>query len=201
MDSKSDSLKNVLKSLVRLVGQANDSNSHSPSIDVSSCGTFKQQKIAETSNSYSKSSYLDNLDDDDDDKDNDNESGYYDGIMNEPNTYMKNYRIRSGPRSSTTGTVQNVVLDCDCGQPWKMSGGRHTCRYFGTFHCSGCSNRWTSAYCWKREKQACKSCNEESFPIRKDKLDGRPPRGESTEGHDSRRCGRCRSLGYNCSSL
>jgi len=198
VDSKSDNLKNVLKSLVRLVGEANDSNSHSPSIDISSCGTFKRQKIAESTNSYRKSSSIDNLEEDDDDKDNDDdESGYYDGILNKLDTYMKNYRIRDGP-----GTVRNAVPDCDCGQPRKMSGGRHTCRYFGTFHCSGCSNRWTSAYCWKGEKQACRSCNEESFPIRKDKLDGRPPRGDSTGGgHDSRRCGRCRSLGYNCSSF
>jgi hypothetical protein len=188
---KSNKLEKLLKSLVRLVGQKNDSNS--PTIDVSSCGTFKRQKIE--------------VDDDfdyDDDSGNDYfiNGGYDDDVRDELDAYMQNYRSRDHRcDSSIEEKNQTLSSECDCGHPHKMSAGRHTCRYFGTFQCAGCHNGWTSAYCWKGEKQACRSCNEESFPIRKDQLDGRPPVMESTSGrgHDSARCGRCRSLGYNCS--
>jgi hypothetical protein len=202
---KCNKLEKILKSLVRLVGQNNDSNS--PTIDVSSCGTFKRPKIEETTTgtSYNRraSRYDDDFDYDDDDGYDDYMHGYEDDIMNELDTYMQNYRSRDHHRggSSVGKTSQHLPSDCDCGNPHKMSAGKHTCRYFGTFQCVGCDKRWTSAYCWKGEKQACRSCNEESFPIQKDKLDGRPPVMESASGrgHDSARCGRCRSLGYNCS--
>ncbi|OEU19044.1 hypothetical protein FRACYDRAFT_237336 [Fragilariopsis cylindrus CCMP1102] len=77
--------------------------------------------------------------------------------------------------------------------------GRHICRYFGTFQCPECHKRWKTANCWKGIKQACKRCDVFSFPIRKDKLDGRPSSkrmGGSGDGHDSNRCGLCRRLGY-----
>ena len=193
---KSNKLEKVLKSLVRLVGQKNDSNS--PTIDVSSCGDFKRPR-------------LDDGFDYDDESANDyyTHGGYDDDVRdehvrNELDSYMQNYRTRDRhirDDSSIRKKSQSVLSECDCGHPHKMSAGRHTCRYFGTFQCAGCHNGWTSAYCWKGEKQACRSCNEESLPIRKDQLDGRPPVMESTSGrgHDSARCGRCRSLGYNCS--
>jgi hypothetical protein len=97
----------------------------------------------------------------------------------------------------TTRRASSPIDDCDCGSPWKMSGNKHVCRYFGTFQCA-CENRWTSAYTWKGEMQACKSCNQESFPVKKDKLESGKGRG-GLGHHDSLRCGRCRKLGYDCS--
>lgn len=91
---------------------------------------------------------------------------------------------------------QCIPDDCDCGRQEITVRGVHTCRYYGTFECY-CGNTWTSAYCWKGEKQACRSCEDESFPTETRPLE----RGLGVEGgapHDSSRCGRCRSLGYPC---
>ncbi|OEU12742.1 zinc finger protein [Fragilariopsis cylindrus CCMP1102] len=203
---KSNKLEKVLKSLVRLVGQKNDSNS--PTIDASSCGDFKRPRLNDgfdydddSGNDY----YINGGYDDDVMNDYYINGGYDDDVRDELDSYMQNYRTcdrhSRDDSSIRKKSSQSLSSECDCGHPHKMSAGRHTCRYFGTFKCAGCHNGWTSAYCWKGEKQACRSCNEESLPVRKDQLDGRPPVMESTSGrgHDSARCGRCRSLGYNCS--
>ena len=100
---------------------------------------------------------------------------------------------------SATNDDGDNIGDCDCGNPHKTTKGKHLCRYFGTYQCTNCRNRWTSSQCWKNETQACKRCNKNNYPICKDKLDGRPPRKiGSGAGHDSARCSRCRRLGYNC---
>ena len=91
--------------------------------------------------------------------------------------------------------------DCDCGNPHKTQGGRHVCRYFGTFCCPGCNNRWTSAYTWKGEKQACRKCEMESLPHKTDPLDGSGGSrvGNNINGaHDCSRCSKCRKLGADC---
>eukprot|EP00933_Yihiella_yeosuensis_P025725 TRINITY_DN19959_c1_g1_i1.p1 TRINITY_DN19959_c1_g1~~TRINITY_DN19959_c1_g1_i1.p1 ORF type:complete len:453 (-),score=61.77 TRINITY_DN19959_c1_g1_i1:358-1668(-) len=94
--------------------------------------------------------------------------------------------------------IPAMPADCDCGHPEKLIGGRHCCRYFGTFSCA-CGHRWTSAYCWKGERQACRICELESLPIKKEQLDGRPGSGTGG-GHDSSRCTKCLRLGYDCSN-
>lgn len=107
--------------------------------------------------------------------------------------------ISNMARKAFQKPVQDTPSDCDCGRPEIKSQGIHTCRYFGTFECF-CGNRWTSAYCWKGEKQACRSCEAESFPSKKRPLE----RGLGSGGsgmHDSSRCGRCKSLGYSCKGV
>jgi len=96
----------------------------------------------------------------------------------------------------TFNTTPNVFTECSCGQPWRRVGGQHVCRFFGHFECR-CGKRWTSAYCWDGEKQACRSCNQESFPYQKDVLDGRG--GGGAGPHDSSRCSMCARLGRDCS--
>ena len=93
--------------------------------------------------------------------------------------------------------ISKNPIDCDCGRPYKRTAGQHLCRYFGTFECN-CGNVWTSAYCWKGETQACRSCNHESLPTKKEQLDGRARFG-GDGAHDSLRCAMCAKLGYNCS--
>jgi hypothetical protein len=95
--------------------------------------------------------------------------------------------------SSRTASLPTV--DCDCGRPRVLSGGRHTCRYFGTSQCF-CGNRWTSGYTRKGEMQACKRCNVECLPVKKEKLTPGYERGIGGGPHDSARCERCRKLGY-----
>ena len=87
---------------------------------------------------------------------------------------------------------------CDCGQSGRLVGGKHVCRYFGHFACGSCGNRWTSAYCWKDETQACRPCGKENIPIKKEALDGRAGMGTG-RAHDSSRCSMCAQLGYDCS--
>jgi hypothetical protein len=88
---------------------------------------------------------------------------------------------------------------CDCGQPRKMIGGRHFCRFYGSFECQQCANRWTSAFTWKGEKQACRKCNFEMLPWKTEQLDGRLPLSDIRGAHDTMRCSLCRKLGYDCS--
>lgn len=107
--------------------------------------------------------------------------------------------ISTMARKAFQKPIQVTPSDCDCGRPEIKSQGVHTCRYFGTFECF-CGNTWTSAYCWKGEKQACRSCEAESFPSKKRPLE----RGLGSGGsgmHDSSRCGRCKSLGYSCNGV
>ena len=133
--------------------------------------------------------------DDDDSDDNDDFFGY--------STFFRRDRFASFARNrfdSIKVAKSTKPADCDCGRPDKTIGGIHTCRYFGTFHCR-CGNRWTSAYCWKGEKQACRGCNTESLPIKKEPLKNKEGRGVPGGGHhDTARCEMCRKLGYDCSS-
>jgi hypothetical protein len=77
----------------------------------------------------------------------------------------------------------------------------HVCRYFGTYHCTGCGHGWTSAWTWQGEKQACRSCNIESFPVKKVQLQsGLGGGGMGGGAHDQDRCSRCIKLGFACSS-
>ena len=101
------------------------------------------------------------------------------------------------PPIPTAPAAFRPPADCDCGQPHKRVGGRHVCRYFGYFHCA-CGNRWTSAYTWKGEQQACRRCDRESAPAKTEKLDGRVGMGNG-KPHDSSRCSMCAQLGYDCS--
>ena len=66
-------------------------------------------------------------------------------------------------------------------------------RSFGYFKCEGgaCGNSWTSAYCWDGEKQGCQKCERESYAWKKEDL--KPGKGNGKGGHDSSRCGRCKS--------
>ena len=92
---------------------------------------------------------------------------------------------------------RETPTDCDCGHPQKLQGGRHICRYYGSFECPGCRNRWTSAYTWKGEKQACRGCEMESLPVKTEPLQG--SKGTNISGaHDCARCSRCRKLGEDC---
>lgn len=97
---------------------------------------------------------------------------------------------------SVRAIARSSISDCDCGRPHVLIAGQHTCRYFGKFQCS-CGNAWTSAYTWKGEAQACRSCNRESLPVRKEKLKG--GKGHGVGAHDSSRCTMCKKLGRNCS--
>lgn len=108
---------------------------------------------------------------------------------------------QSSSGASSCPKESRQPVDCDCGNPRKMQGGRHVCRYFGSFCCPGCKNRWTSAYTWKGEKQACRKCEMESLPQRTDPLDGsgRSRVGNNINGaHDCSRCSKCRKLGTDC---
>ena len=155
-------------------------------INRSNCGEAKIRRLTSSQISYSQR-YDDEFGDNDD-------NDIYDlypsfGIGDLVSTLVG--------RASSSMKRKSVSSDCKCGQPWRMTGMTHTCRYFGTFHCS-CDNRWTSAYCWEGEMQSCRSCNRESFPVKKDKLDGRI--GKSTGAHDASRCAMCKKIGYDCSS-
>eukprot|EP00746_Dinoflagellata_sp_MGD_P136259 gnl/MRDRNA2_/MRDRNA2_70225_c0_seq1.p1 gnl/MRDRNA2_/MRDRNA2_70225_c0~~gnl/MRDRNA2_/MRDRNA2_70225_c0_seq1.p1 ORF type:complete len:444 (+),score=69.09 gnl/MRDRNA2_/MRDRNA2_70225_c0_seq1:160-1491(+) len=89
--------------------------------------------------------------------------------------------------------------DCDCGNPHIIIAGRHHCRYYGTFRCSSCNNEWTSAYTWRGEKQACRRCETESFPVKTEPLEKRLGMSRINGAHDCERCSKCQTLGYDCS--
>ena len=100
-------------------------------------------------------------------------------------------------RSWTRPAPAAAPPGCDCGKPWVKLGGRHVCRYFGTFRC-GCGHEWTSAYCWKGEKQNCRRCDAPRDPVELRPLASGGPRG-GQGGHDRARCTMCQQLGRDCS--
>jgi len=105
--------------------------------------------------------------------------------------YAKRNTARDGPPPT----------DCDCGHPEKHVGGRHVCRYYGSFECGKCSNRWTSAFTWRGEKQACRRCEVEALPCKTEPLQKRDgaSRGNAIRGaHDCSRCSKCRSMRRDC---
>ncbi len=173
IEDRSINLETKLHDLFALVEQKNDMPTRK--INVADCGAAKRRKLSLAQVEWA----LKQEEQSDDERD--NTSCLFDFVRN-----------RAKILSSATNRV-----DCDCGKPWKLQGGVHTCRYFGHFNCSNCGNEWTSAYCWKGETQACRQCESESLPWKKDKIDG--SKGRDCGGyHDSSRCGLCRKLGYNC---
>ena len=163
-------LEKMMKDMIDHVVSNNNDNKHiSDKMLSSDCGSSKRNKISTLL--YRKNSWIDSLD----------------GLSL---FASKTFKSRK---------QNHVPTDCDCGRPEIRHRGVHTCRYFGTFACHVCGNNWTSAYCWKGEKQACRCCEAKSLPIETRPLE----RGLGVVGggeHDSARCGRCRSLGYNCNS-
>jgi Zinc-finger of C2H2 type len=184
-----DSVITAVKDLVRLVNQAKGKVTQ---VDRSSCGQAKRRKLlTDSQRQWSRNKSNDwnsDVENYSDDCEDDNDSGA---------THL-DFDFSYFRRSLARTRLVTPPADCDCGQPFKIVGGRHVCRYFGTFQCNACDNQWTSAYCWKGEMQACRRCNQETLPFKKDKLDGRTPVDRVGGGHDSARCAMCRRLGYNC---
>jgi Zinc-finger of C2H2 type len=177
-----DGFKAALMDLFRLVNQA---KGNATPVDRSSCGQAKRRKLLTLSQRQWAQKKSDDWSSDKENLSDSEEDGF--GLV-----------FRAFHRSLLSTRLATPPPDCDCGWPNKTVGGRHVCRYFGTFECDSCCNQWTSAYCWKGEKQACRRCNQESLPVKKDKLDGRAPVDGVGGGHDSERCAMCRRLGYNC---
>lgn len=171
---KTKNLESMLQRLVNLVGE-NDPTERK--INLSDCGRVKRRRLTLAQIKWRSKQ----------------DSTY---IEYKPEIKLLEFVTKQVKRSSSS-SIYHEQDDCDCGQPWKRQGGVHTCRYFGHFDCSSCGNTWTTAYCWKGETQACRRCETENLPLRKDNLDGRKGR-DSGGHHDSSRCGRCLKLGYNC---
>lgn len=174
-------LENKLHGLVSNVSQCDSSLK---SLNSSNCGSAKRIRLTLAQAMWRSTQYPES------ETDNHTYSPNSNGYENTFATFLSN-------RISHFSLSSDSLVDCDCGHPEKRQRGKHTCRYFGYFDCF-CGNKWTSAYCWRGEKQACRSCENESFPIRKDKLDGRKAR-DLNGAHDSFRCGMCLKLGRNCS--
>jgi len=76
-----------------------------------------------------------------------------------------------GHPSAKRAKTEPVVVDCDCGLPHLfIFDGEHRCRYYGSFECKKCHNKWTSAFTWKGEPQGCKQCNTDNMPHHKEQL-------------------------------
>jgi len=93
-----------------------------------------------------------------------------------------------------------IPKDCNCGRPEIKVDGEHICRYYGQFECYGCHKRWSSAYTWKGEMQACRACNKESLPWKTELLK-RAETSSIAGPHDCERCGMCQKLGKDCSMI
>ncbi len=209
---QTNAFESKLKAIVDLVAENSNSNSnrHQAKKPLNVSNT-KRQKIAFTQNSWAPTEHEKDYDSDDEScftgqiNDLDSLDQYttdddYDHL-HETNLYSKDtftaFAMNTFTNFKDIKLPDDDDCDCDCGRPHIKVRGVHTCRYFGTFECASCDNRWTSAYCWKGEMQACRSCKHENYPIRKDQLDGSKSRG-GLGAHDSANCGRCRKLGYNC---
>ena len=195
------SIKGVMSAIAKCSGKAG-------AFSRSDCGESKRQRLTSSQRSWAtrRMGYDDDegygygygygYDDFDDDSDDEDDLFGY-------SSFFRRDRFASFARNrfDSIKIAKNAKpADCDCGRPDKTIGGVHTCRYFGTFHCR-CGNRWTSAYCWKGEKQACRGCNAESLPIKKEPLKSREGKAILGGGHhDTARCEMCRKLGYDCSS-
>jgi len=94
--------------------------------------------------------------------------------------------------------IKAEEVKCNCGKPRSKIDGVHICRYYGSFHCPRCSNRWTSAYTWEGESQACRECSLESFPIEKRPLE-KLAKSNISGAHDCSRCSMCKRKGRDCS--
>lgn len=169
-----------LRSLLRRVPQT----SPDVAMDSSDCGAPKRRRLTSQQMLYSlgEAGCHDALTNSDSELDDFIDLSWIQGV-----TRTLKLQLDSAARSPSM---------CSCGQPWRRTNGKHVCRFFGYFECR-CGNRWTSAYCWDGEMQACRSCNTESFPHKKEQLDGRI--GKGTGPHDSSRCSMCARLGRDCS--
>ncbi len=171
-EERARKLGEKLRAMIEIVSKGSD-NQDTVNLLSSDCGSSKRSRISSTKSLYQTSSSMD---------------ACLDGLSLFATKTFKNLK-------------QSLIpVDCDCGRPEIRSfNGVHTCRYFGTFECF-CGNTWTSAYCWKGEKQACRGCENESYPTKKRPLE-RGLGGLGGGEHDSSRCGRCRSLGFSCKSM
>mmetsp|Transcript_22810 Transcript_22810/g.33777 ORF Transcript_22810/g.33777 Transcript_22810/m.33777 type:complete len:511 (-) Transcript_22810:103-1635(-) len=192
IENQANILEGKLKAIVDVVAKNGDK---AQSFDVSNCGSSKKRKVSTAKKTWKFDSHYGN---DDYDSSTDDSLGTLGEDDYQTDLYTRDIFTAFAKKTFNTNTnLRAKSVDCDCGRPHINVGGKHTCRYFGTFECA-CGNRWTSAYCWEGEMQACRSCKAESFPIRKEKLDGRTSSRGGTGVHDSSNCGRCRTLGYSC---
>jgi hypothetical protein len=168
------------KVLTLLNSQSNEQNGNA--IDRSDCGQVKKRRLTHAQETWGMKKSV----------------GFYDDDSFDYMGYSDCSLFSSLATRLSSRTTHRFPVDCDCGKPQVLSGGLHVCRYFGTFQCS-CGNRWTSGYTWKGEMQACKRCNVESLPVKKEMLTPGGGRGISGRPHDAARCSRCRKLGYDCS--
>jgi hypothetical protein len=67
-------------------------------------------------------------------------------------------------------------------QPVRVSAPK---KWYGHFECE-CKRKWTSAHCWEDETQACRDCEQDMLPWKKEELVGGKGPGIK-EDHDSSR--------------
>lgn len=195
LEKEEEETQTELETTVKeLAGLVHNAKGNATKVDRSGCGQAKRRKLLTISQrKWSRKTISDELnsgEEEGSDCEYGNNDDYFDDIGFDYGSLRCSLQ-----RERTT----RPPADCDCGQPWRQMTGRHVCRYFGTFRCDDCGSQWTSAYCWKGEKQACRGCNRESLPFKKEQLDGRPPVRDGGGAHDSTRCAVCRRLGYDCS--
>ena len=187
-------LKVALKQLHELVREEGPDGSSS--IDRSDCGAAKRRKLTAQQKRWARGDRFgddDELymyDSDEDDSDDGVGAAWFASVFNQVSAFARQ-------RQHMAAAAAPAPPGCDCGQPHRRVGGIHLCRFFGYFECV-CGNRWTSAYTWKGERQACRRCNTESAPKKMEKLDGRVGMGNG-KPHDSSRCSMCAQLGRDCS--
>ena len=191
-DDLPENAKDLEANLKRVIASLAKVSSKVGALDRSDCGEAKRQRLTSSQEQWAMRQMLshDEFDDSDDYLDYYGYSSFFQRDRFAMFATHVDSRIKK--------TSESKPVDCDCGRPWKRFGGVHTCRYFGTFRCN-CGNRWTSAYCWKGERQACRSCNRESLPIEKEQLQGKEGKNALGGHHDTARCEMCRKLGYDCS--
>ena len=150
------------------------------------------RKLTAAQKAFARGESAYDFDDDSDDSVGGYGGSYGGGFLHAALNILRSYRRDAPPppRAAPAG--------CECGQFWRLTAGRHVCRYFGHFQCGACANRWTSAYCWQGEKQEYKRCGANNLPHKKEPLDGRAGTGTGRP-HDSSRCGMCKRLGRDCS--
>jgi len=191
-DDLPENAKDLEANLKRVIAALAKVSSKVGALDRSDCGEAKRQRLTGSQEQWAMRQMLSH----DEFDDSDNYLDYYGYSSFFQRDRFAVFATHVDSRIKKTSDSQPV--DCDCGRPWKRVGGVHTCRYFGTFRCN-CGNRWTSAYCWKGERQACRSCNRESLPIEKEQLKGKEGKNAGGGHHDTARCEMCRKLGYDCS--
>ena len=146
-------LEAKLKAIVDLVAK-NPKNGQSKALDSSDCGSAKRRKVSITQKTWASKHGYGNEDDDSYNCDYDLSHQYYDNSFDEQGSfdddddhhtilYSENaftafatYRFRDLDSTNVYHAETVTPDDCDCGKPQIKVGGKHTCRYFGTFECS-----------------------------------------------------------------